>query len=88
MERKSSTVENDADSSENSTDMSTDQSDDKGPASISSGSGSWQTFARTKFSVKASHGYCCAPLQQPLLEKREKSDHLVSIAVFNVTEMK
>ncbi|XP_060579063.1 unconventional myosin-VIIa-like isoform X3 [Ruditapes philippinarum] len=82
MERKGSTVENDADSSGNSTDQSTDQSDERGPASVSSGSGSWQTFARTKFSVKASYGYCCAPLQQPLLEKRDKSDHLASLAAW------
>ncbi|XP_053403507.1 myosin-VIIa-like isoform X2 [Mercenaria mercenaria] len=81
MERKGSTVENDADSSENSTDQSTDQSDDRESAS-GRGSGSWQTFARTRFSVKASHGYCCAPLQQPLLEKREKSDHLASLAAW------
>lgn len=83
MERKTSVVEDnhDAESSENSTDLSPDQSDEKGPTSVFS-SGSWQVFARTKFSVKASHSYCCAALPQPLLQKRDKADHLVRKCIY------
>lgn len=89
MERRSSAISQqsdepqngagDADSSENSMDISPDHSDDKGP--IPEGLGSWQTFAHTKFQAKGSHSYCCAPLQQPLMPKRDRADQLVSLLV-------
>ena len=65
----------DADSSENSTDPSGEFSDEHGH--VLHVPGSWQRFAHTKFQTKASYSYCCAPLQQPLLPKRDKADHLV-----------
>ena len=86
LERRSSAISQQSDevsngtggdaSSENSTDISPSQSDDKGP--IPEGLGSWQTFAHTKFQAKGSHSYCCAPLQQPLMPKRDRADQLVS----------
>ena len=66
----------DVDSSEQSTEQS-DQSEEQGH--VTDPTGSWQSFAQTKFQVKASHGYCCAPLPQPLLPKRDRADHLVSM---------
>lgn len=84
IDRKSSVIEDsehngDVDSSEKSTEQS-DQSEEQGH--VSDPTGSWQRFAQTKFQVKASHSYCCAALQQPLLPKRDKSDHLASLATW------
>ncbi|XP_052216841.1 myosin-VIIa-like isoform X3 [Dreissena polymorpha] len=82
MERKSSILNPDDEqnggdgSSENSADQSTGDSDE----SAYSSNGSWKTFAQTKFHGKTSHSYCCAPLQHPLLPKRDRADHLAALA--------
>ena len=83
IDRKSSVIEDsqhngDVDSSEQSTEQS-DHSEEQGH--VTDPTGNWQRFAQTKFQVKASHSYCCAALQQPLLPKRDKSDHLVSVVM-------
>ena len=83
IDRKSSVIEDpqnngDVDSSEQSTEQS-DHSEEHGH--VTDPTGNWQRFAQTKFQVKASHSYCCAALQQPLLPKRDKSDHLVSMTL-------
>ncbi|KAL4220590.1 TRAFAC class myosin-kinesin ATPase superfamily [Mactra antiquata] len=84
LERQSSSYQPDEDKedagSENSGENSTDTSEEKGPASGSGGS--WQSFAQNKFQVKSSYGYCCAPLNQPLMPKRDKGDHLASLATW------
>ncbi|XP_052784094.1 myosin-VIIa-like isoform X2 [Mya arenaria] len=84
MERKSSVIQGDEGqngdaSSEHSTEHSTDHSDEHSP---SEGSGNWQAFAHARFQTKTTYSYCCAPLQQPLLEKRDKADVLASLAAW------
>lgn len=84
IDRKSSVIEDsqhngDVDSSEQSTEQS-DHSEEQGH--VTDPTGNWQRFAQTKFQVKASHSYCCAALQQPLLPKHDKSDHLASLATW------
>ena len=39
---------------------------------------SFSTYAQTRFQMKTPATYCCAALQQPLLPKPDKRDHLVS----------
>lgn len=46
-------------------------------ADMSTSSSSWAKFAQTYFQVKGYHSYSCSTLQQPLLPKKDKSDHLV-----------
>jgi hypothetical protein len=46
-------------------------------ADMSTNSSSWAKFAQAYFQVKGCHSYSCSTLQQPLLPKKEKSDHLV-----------
>ncbi|KAK3095404.1 hypothetical protein FSP39_014238 [Pinctada imbricata] len=40
----------------------------------------WALFAQSLFQVRGSHSYCCAVLPNPLLPKKEKGDHLASLA--------
>ena len=49
-------------------------------ADMSTNSSSWAKFAQAYFQVKGCHSYSCSTLQQPLLPKKEKSDHLASLA--------
>ncbi|XP_071159111.1 myosin-VIIa-like isoform X2 [Mytilus edulis] len=46
----------------------------------SSSSSSWAKFAQTYFQTKGCHSYSCSSLQQPLLPKKDRSDHLASLA--------
>ena len=68
----------DADSSEGTDQSSVDNSEEH--SHVGNSSGSWQRFAQTRFQFKASHSYCCAALPQPLMPKRDKADHLASLA--------
>ncbi|XP_041356325.1 myosin-VIIa-like [Gigantopelta aegis] len=43
---------------------------------------SFTTFAQTRFQMKIPPTYCCAALQQPLLPKQDKRDHLASLSAW------
>jgi len=97
IQRESATIEvlngtDKTDQESNSQSATSDHSDHSDEPSSSSGShdypdsasqpSSWMSFAQSLFSLKGSSSYCCAPLQQPLLSKKEKSDHLVSFIYY------
>lgn len=49
-------------------------------ADMSTSSSSWARYAQTYFQAKGCHSYSCSLLQQPLLPKKDKADHLASLA--------
>lgn len=69
--------DSEAPSSEHSDELSASSSSIE-MADMSTNSSSWAKFAQAYFQVKGCHSYSCSALQQPLLPKKDKSDHLVS----------